>query len=125
MTSTDDLHRWIQELIAHNSLPSICPDDSAARHWRIRAKDIEWAIKTAKRTTPGPDGIGAAHWKQLGPQGVRTLLQVARCLEGQEAGTLMQQAFTDTDDGSNLYNRGTLCCIPKGDGDPHENGGRL
>ena len=121
----DDLHRWIQELKAHDSLPTICPDAEAASQWRIRAKDIEWAIKTVKRTTPGPDGIGATHWKHLGPQGVNALLQVARCLESAEAGTLMRQAFEDTDDGSNLFNRGTLCCIPKGDGEPHENGGRI
>ena len=111
---TEDLHRWIQELKAHNSLPTICPDATAARQWRIRAKDIEWAIRAAKRTTPGPDGVGAVHWKQLGTQGVRTLRQVARCVEDQEAGTLMQQAFADTDDGSNLFNRGTLCCILQG-----------
>ena len=33
----DDLSRWIHELKAHDSLPSICSDTSAARHWKIRA----------------------------------------------------------------------------------------
>ena len=121
----EDLLCWLQELKSHGSLTSICPDAMAAHKWRIRAKDIRWAIKTTKRTAPGPDGISAAHWKHLGPQGVKALLQVARCLEEQGAGALMQQAYTDTETGANLYNRGTLCCIPKGDGQPHENGGRL
>ena len=76
----EDLLCWLQELKSHGSLPSICPDAMTAHKWRIRAKDIRWAIKTTERTAPGPDGISAAHWKHLGPQGVKALLQVARCL---------------------------------------------
>ena len=120
-----ELQRWLRDLQEHGRLPSICPEQRSQDKWRIREKDIKWAIKVTKRSSPGPDGIGAAHWKALGIYGVKTLLRVAQNLEVEGAGTRMQEAHADNATGDNLYNRGTLCCIPKGDGEPHEAGGRV
>ena len=46
-------------------------------------------------------------------------------MEQADAETAIPEAYKDVGDGRNLYNRGTLVCIPKGDGEPTEAGGRV
>ena len=119
-----DLRAWIQELKQQGKLPNICPSRRDRDRWRIREQDVRWAIKVCKRSAPGPDGVGAAHWKALGRYGVKTLFRAAQAMEQEAAAREIPDAFTDEGAGHNLYNRGTLCCIPKGSGEATEAGGR-
>ena len=124
-TDKEDLGSWIQELRQQGALPNICPNRGDQAKWRIRESDIKWAIKVCKNSAPGPDGIGASHWKAMGRYGVKTLFKAAQAMEQAAAEKDIPEAYKDTGDGRNLYNRGTLFCIPKGDGEPTEAGGRV
>ena len=119
-----DLRAWIRELKQQGKLPNICPRRGDRARWSIREQDIRWAIKVCKRSAPGPDGVGATHWKALGRYGVKTLFKAAQAMEKEDAAWEIPEAFADEGSGHNLYNRGTLCCIPKGNGEATEAGGR-
>ncbi len=60
--------------------------------------DIRRAVDTAGSSAPGPDGIPASAWKQLGPLAVEVLFAAATAL-GQGTGlAIMLEASPEDDD---------------------------
>ena len=53
---------------------------------------MQWALRVARNTAPGPDGLAAAHWKALGRLGVRVLMEVAATMSGSDFIRDLEQA---------------------------------
>ena len=87
---------------------------TADRHWRIRRRDIEHAIKHSGSSAPGPDGIPFRAWRTLGPLATSILFAVAQCLETEDAESRLQQAYYDEQlETQHSYNESILVCLPK------------
>ena len=108
------LRIWLRELQQH---PSFTPLDGLESNWQIQRSDVAWAIKHAKTSSPGPDGLSAAHWRAMGKTAEDVILAAAASLSQENASQEIQTAYRDADSVSNLFNRSILCCIPKGDGE--------
>jgi len=81
--------------------------------WRIRRGDVSRAIREARHSASGPDGLPAAAWLAMGELGEQVLFQVATALEDPDGDEQMEQAFPPDANGVNDYNRAIMVCIPK------------
>ena len=116
------LENWLRELRAQ---PDFQPVEQEERRWRLKRKDVVWAIGCAKRSAPGPDGLSADHWRALGRLATDTLYEAAKDLENETAQSSIRKADEHTQTGENDFNLGILCCIPKGEGEADELHGRV
>ena len=107
------LQDWIREAApswAAQPLAASSPDQ-----WKVRRKDVAWAVQTARATSPGPDGLVAPLWKRLGGLAVTVLYDAAVSLVAEGAGEALKAAYADelAETGEHPFNLGILCCIPK------------
>ena len=107
---TTGLQHWIQEAAptwASQALPT------QPGVWRVRRKDVARAIRCARSTAPGPDGISALLWQRLGSLGADALYEAAVALDVPSAADDLRAAYSDEVDSTHNFNLGVLCCIPK------------
>ena len=117
----DTLNKWLEETVAEQDFQKL-PND---RHiWEVKRKDVAWAVNTARNSAPGPDGLTASHWKAMGSLGVTLLHEVAKDMAEPDVKEKIRKAYWDENGGTNGFNVGILCCIPKGEGEQQEGYGR-
>ena len=81
--------------------------------WRIKEKAVSLAIKLARNTMPGPDGIPAAAYKQV-PIAVKIFHAVATRMGTPNGATEVVEAYSDRcAEDSHDFNASLLCCLPK------------
>ncbi|CAK0822989.1 unnamed protein product [Prorocentrum cordatum] len=94
--------------------PQRAPLPSHERHWRIRRKDVENAIRHSGNSAPGPDGVPFRAWRALGPLGVSILFNVAQCFEQPQGRDDLPGAYFDETRGEpHNYNESILVCLAK------------
>jgi len=89
------------------------PIDSTVEHWAITKKDVEWAVRHARSTTPGPDGISSHMWRRLGRIATKLLYEVARDMEHSDFHRQVTEAYKDRSAREHDFNLNLLFCIPK------------
>ena len=113
---TQGLQIWMEELFIKDengvfitNLPA-----SGASCWKITGKQVALAIRCAKNSAPGPDGIPSEAWRALQEFGISVLAPVAMALCCSDYKTLLREAYADRA-GENLhdFNNSLLCCLPK------------
>ena len=110
------LQIWMEDLFLKNEegvFITGLPEVGSSR-WVIRRKAIAKAVKTARNSAPGPDGIPATAYKALGPIAIDLLHQVSECLCTPHGVAELTSAYSDrcTSD-LHEFNRSLLCCLPK------------
>ena len=94
--------------------PNRTPLPTNERHWRIRRKDVEKAIRFSGNSSPGPDGIPFKAWRALGPLGISILFDVANTLEQPNGAESFPGAYFDEDQSHpHHFNASTLVCLAK------------
>ena len=90
--------------------------------WRIKEKAVRLAIKLARNTMPGPDGIPAAAYKQI-PKAVKMFHAVAIRMGTPNGVTEVVEDYSDRcANDSHDFSASLLCCLPKkADGTDAEN----
>ena len=73
------------------------------QRWLLDKKHVAQAIKIAKESSPGPDGIPYKAWKKLGDLGVDVLYAAACFMQRSDAVQYLPEDF----------NHAFLCCLPK------------
>lgn len=103
-------NNWMRELKRTWQNNPLDPDES---RWRITKKDVEWAIKHARSTSPGPDGISSHMWRRMGRTANKVLYEVASDMQHQDFNDQLIQAYSDRRPGEHEFNTNLLFCIPK------------
>jgi len=82
--------------------------------WVVQSKHIRRAIKMAKNTMPGPDGIPALAYKALGDLAVDTLFDVYAVLSSEDAEAELAAAYSQlSTEEAHGFNHSLLCLLPK------------
>ena len=107
-----ELEKWLAEVNAEAQEERL---PTEARNWKIRRKDVAWAVKCCRNSAPGPDGISATHWKRLGAVAVDLLFSVAQEAARAAApdGMIEAEEAEAERKGEHTYNKGLMVCIPK------------
>ena len=88
--------------------------DLADRRWVVSHKEIRSAIKSARDSMPGPDGIPAKAYKILGEYAVHILFDAAKALGTESHADLLLEAYADrSEQDKHCFNASLLCCLPK------------
>ena len=88
--------------------------ESDSPRWAIKPRNVRRAIKLARDTAPGPDGIPSSAYKKLGEGAITILHEVATSLCTSTGVEELKQAYSDRcGEGSHDFNRSLLCCLPK------------
>lgn len=74
--------------------------------FRIRRRDVSLALRQAKNSSPGPDGIPYGAWRALGPLAVDTLQDALRDLASEEGARLVERDYPD-------FNESLIFFLPK------------
>ncbi|MDA8582658.1 reverse transcriptase domain-containing protein, partial [bacterium] len=74
--------------------------------FRIRRRDVVLALRQAKNSSPGPDGIPYGAWRALGSLAVDTLRDALRGLASEEGARLLEQDYPD-------FNQSLVFFLPK------------
>jgi len=110
------LQIWMEELFIKDENGCFItglPEKSDAV-WTISRKAIRLAISSARDTMPGPDGIPARAYKQLGDIAEQILYDVATAIGNESPQQLLQEAYFDRCAGDRHdFNLSLLCCLPK------------
>ena len=113
---TQGLQMWMEEVFIKddNGLFITNRPASGATCWRITRTQVALAIRCAKNSAPGPDGIPAEAHRALQEFGISVLTPVAIALCSSEYQSMLREAYTDRaracmHDFKNLL----LCCLPK------------
>ena len=80
--------------------------------WRVRRQDVARAVRISGNGSPGPDGIPYKAWRKLGELGVDILHEAMDDLMGEDAISLLRQAYAQ-EDGLHSFNLSSLICLPK------------
>ena len=91
-------HKIASWLVDGPSLPAA----SDAR-WKITREHVTTAVKVARESAPGPDGIPYRAWKALGDLGINCLFDAAVFLQRPDSVNFLPLDF----------NQAFLCCSPK------------
>ncbi len=59
--------------------------------WRIHKRDVQWASRLARTTTPGTDGISSAMWGKLGTA-TKLLYEVGMDMEHRDFPKKLEEA---------------------------------
>ena len=110
------IQTWMEELFIQREdgcfetgLP-----DASSNIWRITREHVEHAVRSARNSMPGPDGIPALAYKILGATGVDILFEVALALGTENHHSLIAEAYSDRSAADkHAYNMALLCCLPK------------
>ena len=84
--------------------------------WHIGKGHIKNAVRFARETAPGPDGIQASLWKAIGSLGIDVLYDMTKLLQRDDGTELLRKGYEGikTEDGyTHAYNSSVLCCLPK------------
>ena len=111
------LQLWMEELFIYDENAGCfitgLPNQGDTQ-WVIRRKDVKAAVKAARDTMPGPDGIPAQAYKLLGDVAITILFDAAVALGMDSHEQSLVEAFADrSSEGSHLFNASLLCCLPK------------
>ena len=117
-TRCDDglLREWMSQLF-----PRTSPDawstgllDKQHVSWKVLKKHVRKAIRYAKNTMPGPDGIPACAYKVLGEVAVDALYDVFEVLASDAGEDTLNAAYASmTLSQIHAFNNSILCCLPK------------
>jgi len=82
--------------------------------WKIQRHHLVKAIKHAKSTMPGPDGIPSVAFRSLGDFGVDVLWEVLSLLQKDDALEVLTAFFSTLDPSeARSFNESILCLLPK------------
>ena len=110
------LQIWMEELFIKTEsgcfitgLPS-----QGDRVWKISKRALRNAVKQAKDTMPGPDGIPSAAYRQLGEIAIDILYDLTTALSTPESKAVLREAYSDRcPQDTHDFNLSLLCCLPK------------
>ena len=110
------LKTWMNQLFPENSdgswISGILHKDSP--RWQVIKNHIAKAIRQAKESLPGPDGIPALAYKRLGPLAVDVLHDVFESLSSSNAHDTLVKAFESMSPAqSHDFNVSIMCLLPK------------
>ena len=89
------------------------PENSGGR-WDIGRGDVKLAVKTARDSMPGPDGIPSKAYKILGEEAIDILYDAIGVLGRSNSGDTIRKAYADRCvEDSHEFNASLLCCLPK------------
>ena len=113
--NTAALQIWMEELFNRDEsglfLTGLPGHDSSS--WKIKETIVRLAIKLAKNTMPGPDGIPSAAYKQI-DIAAKIFQSVAVSMGSHNGSTEMVEAYSDRCAGDcHDFNASLLCCLPK------------
>jgi len=110
------LQIWMEELFCkdeHGCYITGLPE-SHEQVWVISRKAVASAVRQARNSMPGPDGIPAIAYKVLKGTAVDVIYDVVRELGKEGHKDLLVEAFSDRSlDGRHDFNLSLLCCLPK------------
>jgi len=110
------LHAWMSELFPHNGdggWKTGIPKGDDPR-WKVLRKHIRRAIRTAKSSMPGPDGVPAMAYKCAGELSVDILYAVLETLSSPNAEADLADAYRKMSQAdAHAFNLSILCCLPK------------
>ena len=86
------LRRWLEDVLPAGVNPPFAANPA---RWLLRRKDVAWAIRCARNTAPGPDGIAATCWRMLRDLGTDVLYEAARALQSPLATEALRNAYSD------------------------------
>jgi len=82
--------------------------------WKILKKHISRAVRQAKNSMPGPDGIPASAYSALGDFAIDLLEDMIGVLCSEEAEDVLNDAYSSlTLQEVHAFNISILCCLPK------------
>ena len=113
---TTALQIWMEELFIkdENGLYLTGLPSGSSLQWVVKRKHVGTAIKCAKNSMPGPDGIPVAAYRYLGDLGIDILFDVIRVLCTEEGKPMLESAYADRSSiGEHSFNSSLLCCLPK------------
>ena len=98
----------------HHVLPSaeVRPPRDPSR-WRVRRRDIAFAVKHSGRSMAGPDRIPYEAWRILGDLGVDVLFGAAQAMERPDFDAAVRAAYGVPEGEPHPFNLGLLVCLPK------------
>ena len=86
----------------------------ASRSWKVSRKIVRAAIKFARNSMPGPDGIPAAAYKALHDIAADIFFDSISALSSAEGPSFLVAAYADRcGAGKHDFNLSLLCCLPK------------
>ena len=94
---TQGLQIWMEELFIKDDNGIFITGLPAAGGtcWNIKEKQVALAIRCAKNSAPGPDGIPSEAWRALQQFGLSVLTPVAIALCSSEYQSLLREAYAD------------------------------
>jgi len=113
---TSALQIWMEDLFVRDDqglyITGLPSRDN--RRWVIRKKAVANAIKSAKASMPGPDGIPALAYQLLGSVAVDIMHDTIQSLCSDQAQAELLAAYSDrSPPNSHDFNLSLLCCLPK------------
>jgi len=94
--------------------------------WKILRSHIVKAVKQAKNSMPGPDGIPAMAYIAMGDMMIDLLEDMIGVLSSEEAEDVLTEAFSSmTLEERHAFNASILCCLPKKPSGVHEEAGEF
>ena len=110
------LQIWMEDLFVKNAQGCFItglPEKSDGR-WNIGRGDVKNAVKTARDSMPGPDGIPSKAYKILGDEAIDILYDAIGVLGRSNSGDTIRKAYADRCvEDSHDFNASLLCCLPK------------
>jgi len=110
------LQIWMEELFVSDErgLHVTGLPDKASSNWVIRRKTVAAAVRSAKASMPGPDGIPASAYQMLGDIAVDILHDAILALSSPEGLDELISAYSDrSPPNTHDFNLSLLCCLPK------------
>jgi len=110
------LQIWMEELFVKDEqglyLTGL-PEKTSGR-WNVRRKMVSQAIRSAKASMPGPDGIPAKAYQMLGSIAVDLLHGAIQSLSSDQGQVELIAAYGDrSPPNTHDFNLSLLCCLPK------------
>ena len=113
---TAALDIWMRELFLQdeNGLHITGLPTQESGRWIIKKGAVARAIRSARNTMPGPDGIPSLAYKALGGVAVDIFHGAAQALCTDSNIDMMRDAYSDRcAEGTHCFNLSLLCCLPK------------
>ena len=123
----EQLRQWLAE-DAREDGRMIAAARGIARNsvnWEVTRKDIARAIRSAPRSSPGPDGIPYSAWRRLGHLAEHVLRDSIQVLSGPGGLSALWAAFPADAQGNTPFNSATMAFIPKKVAHESEDGQRF
>ena len=114
--NVDLLHKWLTDLFPSGAQGGweTCLSKLDPSAWRVKREHVAKAVKFAKHSMPGPDGMPACVFKALGDLAIDILFGVTEVLSCDNAIEQLTEAYEAMGhSAAQAFNISILCCLPK------------